>query len=108
MSRAGSPLCLPAPISLPSCSLPGGFDKKMNMALHLYIDLQAEQHKLPHNTNASQLWLAAHLPQEPPEVSPSSISGPVLVTADDIKTEEFVELSLDDWEKLKKLCQEAA
>ncbi len=41
--------------------------------------------QLPHNTNASQVWLAAHLPLEPPEVSPASISGPVLVTADNIR-----------------------
>ena len=41
----------------------------MKMALHLYIDLQAEQRKMPHNTNASQLWLAAHLPQVKPNTA---------------------------------------
>ncbi len=41
--------------------------------------------QLPHNTNASQFWLCANLPEEPPTVMPSSISGPALITADDIK-----------------------
>mmetsp|Transcript_13717 Transcript_13717/g.39752 ORF Transcript_13717/g.39752 Transcript_13717/m.39752 type:complete len:128 (-) Transcript_13717:355-738(-) len=90
-------------------SLPGQFDNKMGMALHMYmaVDMAAHsEHKMPHNTNASQLWLGAHLPQEPPEVAPSSIHGPVLITADDIKTEEFVELTMEHWEALKKLCRE--
>lgn len=28
----------------------------------MYIDLQGVEHKLPHNTNATQLYLIAHLP----------------------------------------------
>lgn len=38
--------------------------------------------QLPHNTNATQFWLSAHLPGD---ATPESISGPVLITADDIK-----------------------
>ena len=54
-------------------------------------------HKLAHNSNASQLWLVAHLPEEPPEVSPASIHGPVLLTAESAKTEEYVDLKMADW-----------
>jgi hypothetical protein len=32
--------------------------------LHAYIDLQGLEHGLPHNTNATQLWLVANLPEE--------------------------------------------
>lgn len=85
-------------------SLPGAWDKKLNLAVHLYIDLEGVQHKLPHNTNASQFWLAAHLPGD---ATPEAISGPVLVTADDIKTEEFVDLTMEHWEKIKEMCKEA-
>ena len=38
--------------------------------------------QLPHNTNATQMWLSSNLPNE---ALPQSISGPVLITADDIK-----------------------
>lgn len=31
-------------------------------ALHLFLDLQGVEHGLPHNTNATQLWLIANLP----------------------------------------------
>ena len=62
--------------------------------------------QLDHNTNATQTWLCAHLPAEPPEVTPSSISGPVLVTADDIKSEEYVDLTLEHWAKIMAMCKE--
>ncbi|GAX85582.1 hypothetical protein CEUSTIGMA_g12997.t1 [Chlamydomonas eustigma] len=87
-------------------SLPGSFDKRMDLAMHMYIDLQGLEKNLPHNTNASQLWLCANLPEEPPEVTPSTISGPVLITADHLRTEEFVDLTIEDWIKIKKLCKE--
>jgi hypothetical protein len=39
-------------------------------------------------------------------VTPSAISGPVLVTADNIRTEEFVDLTLDHWQGITALCKE--
>lgn len=87
------------------CSLPGGFEKKLGLSLHMYIDLQGMQHGLPHNTNATQLWLIAHLPEEPPEVQPSSIHGPVLLSAEDFKTEEYANIDKELWGKIKAICR---
>lgn len=42
--------------------LHGRFEKAMGWSVHLYVDLQGIEHKLDHNTNASQLWLIANLP----------------------------------------------
>eukprot|EP00798_Chlamydomonas_sp_ICE-L_P021708 gene21708-28732_t len=68
-------------------------EKKLGYVIHLFIDLtaaehgkahitrpvtSAAEHGKAHNTNASQLWLAANLPNEPPEVSPCTINGPAL------------------------------
>eukprot|EP00798_Chlamydomonas_sp_ICE-L_P014179 gene14179-20146_t len=42
-------------------------EKKLGYAVHMYMDLSGAELKKEHNTNASQLWLAANLPNEPPE-----------------------------------------
>jgi hypothetical protein len=105
----------------------------------MYLDLQGLEHGLPHNSNASQLYLISHLPgkadasqrhylttpamlsdsphipppttntgihaEEPPEVSPASIHGPVLLSAEDFKTECYMDLGEEDWARIKALCK---
>jgi len=71
----------------------------------MYIDLQGLDHKMAHNSNATQLYLIACLPEEPPQVSPASIHGPVLLSAENFKTEEYVDLTLEEWKKIKALCR---
>jgi hypothetical protein len=83
-------------------SLPGG--KNSGLALHLYVDLDAKAKGLAHNTNASQVWLALNLPLEPPQLSPDSIHGPALITADSIPSEEFADLGLIEWGRIKETC----
>lgn len=85
-------------------SLPG-FEKKLGLSLHMYIDLQGQEHGMAHNTNATQLFLIAHLPEEPPQVSPASIHGPVLLSAEAFRTEEYVDLGPEDWAKIKAICK---
>lgn len=85
-------------------SLPG-FEKKLGLSLHMYIDLQAREHGMAHNTNATQLFLIAHLPEEPPSVYPASIHGPVLLSAEAFPSEEYVDLGLGDWTKVKAICR---
>lgn len=52
-------------------------------SLHMYLDLEGVKHGLPHNTNATQLFLIAQLPQEPPDFWPDSINGPAMITAEE-------------------------
>lgn len=82
------------------------FEKAIGWSVHMYIDLDAIAHKLDHNTNATQLWLIANLPNEPPEVQPDSIHGPVLLTAEDCSNEEYVPLDAAAWAKLVAHCRE--
>ncbi|KAG2491364.1 hypothetical protein HYH03_010363 [Edaphochlamys debaryana] len=82
------------------------FEKAMGWSVHLYIDLDAIAHKMDHNTNATQLWLIANLPNEPPEVQPDSIHGPVLLTAENFKDEEYVELGEAEWKQIVDKCRE--
>ncbi|KAG2450748.1 hypothetical protein HYH02_004585 [Chlamydomonas schloesseri] len=82
------------------------FEKAMGWSVHMYIDLDAIAHKLDHNTNATQLWLIANLPNEPPEVQPDSIHGPVLLTAENFKDEEYVQLGEEEWAQLVAKCKE--
>uniref|UniRef100_A0A7S3VP18 Uncharacterized protein n=1 Tax=Dunaliella tertiolecta TaxID=3047 RepID=A0A7S3VP18_DUNTE len=82
-----------------------GFDQKLGYALHLFIDLQGVEHQLPHNTNATQFWLISNLPEEPPHVSPASINGPALLTGEDFHTGDYVDLTMEDWEKIKRICK---
>lgn len=84
--------------------LPFG-EKKLGFSLHMYIDLQGVDHKLPHNSNASQLWLISNLPEEPPHVSPSSIHGPVLLSATNFKTDEYIDMTPEHWQKIKAVCR---
>lgn len=42
---------------------------------------------------------------EPPQVYPASIHGPVLLSAENFKTEEYADLTLDDWAKIKSMCR---
>ncbi|GLC50183.1 hypothetical protein PLESTB_000351500 [Pleodorina starrii] len=44
------------------------FEKVLGWSVHMYLDLDAVEHGMQHNTNATQLWLIANLPsrsQEP-------------------------------------------
>lgn len=79
------------------------FDKH-GYAVHMYFDLEGTKHSLPHNTNATQLFFIANLPAEPPELQPDSIQGPVLLTAEKIPEEVFLDLGLEQWEKMKDIC----
>ncbi|KAJ9515563.1 hypothetical protein QJQ45_021677, partial [Haematococcus lacustris] len=79
-------------------------EKKLGFTLHFYFDLQGVEHGLPHNTNATQLYLIASLPDEPPDVVPASIHGPVLLSATDFKTEEYIDMTLGHWDQLKSMC----
>ncbi|KAL6748784.1 hypothetical protein V8C86DRAFT_2869116 [Haematococcus lacustris] len=79
-------------------------EKKLGLTLHFYFDLQGVEHGLPHNTNATQLYLIASLPDEPPDVVPASIHGPVLLSATDFKTEEYIDMTLGHWDQLKSMC----
>eukprot|EP00199_Chlamydomonas_sp_CCMP681_P003500 CAMPEP_0119101814 /NCGR_PEP_ID=MMETSP1180-20130426/761_1 /TAXON_ID=3052 ORGANISM="Chlamydomonas cf sp, Strain CCMP681" /NCGR_SAMPLE_ID=MMETSP1180 /ASSEMBLY_ACC=CAM_ASM_000741 /LENGTH=171 /DNA_ID=CAMNT_0007085991 /DNA_START=102 /DNA_END=617 /DNA_ORIENTATION=+ len=81
------------------------FHDTLGAALHMYIDMQGIDHKLAHNSNATQLYLIANLPEEPPELSLSSISGPVLLSASD-KNDNYKNLTLEDWETIKKACRD--
>lgn len=82
------------------------FEKALGWSVHLYVDLQGIEHKLDHNTLATQLWLVANLPGEPPEVAPDSIHGPVLLTAEDCKTNELMDVTLEHWAKLVDVCKQ--
>ncbi|PNH12252.1 hypothetical protein TSOC_000846 [Tetrabaena socialis] len=82
------------------------FEKALGWSVHMYLDLDAIKHKMDHNTNATQLWLVANLPNEPPEVQPDSIHGPVLLTAENCKDEEYVQLSEAEWQVLVAKCKE--
>lgn len=88
------------------CFVLPGFEKKAGFSLHMYIDLQGMEHKMAHNTNATQLYLVAHLPDEPPDVSPASIHGPVLLSAENFRTEEYIDLTVaEHWAKIKAICK---
>lgn len=78
---------------------------KLGYALHIYIDLEGVRHGLPHNSNATQLFLISNLPDEPPAVSPDSIQGPAILTVEMVNTQQYVDLSTADWDKLKTLCR---
>lgn len=78
------------------------FDK-FGFAVHMYLDLQGVEHHHPHNTNATQLFLIANLPAEPPEVQPDSIQGPALLCAED-KNGAYIDLDLAQWQKMKEMC----
>ncbi|KAF5825774.1 hypothetical protein DUNSADRAFT_7037, partial [Dunaliella salina] len=91
----------PNEIAADLCGIPG----QTGYALHLFIDLQGVEHQLPHNTNATQLWLIANLPEEPPYVSPASISGPALLTGENFHTGNYVDMTKEDWEKIKRICK---
>ncbi|GFR48529.1 hypothetical protein Agub_g10424 [Astrephomene gubernaculifera] len=82
------------------------FEKALGWSVHMYIDLDAIAHKMDHNTNATQLWLIANLPNEPPEVQPDSIHGPVLLTAENYKDEEYVQLGAPEWARLMEVCRD--
>ncbi|EFJ47622.1 hypothetical protein VOLCADRAFT_105095 [Volvox carteri f. nagariensis] len=82
------------------------FEKVLGWSVHMYLDLDAVQNGMQHNTNATQLWLIANLPNEPPEVQPDSIHGPVLLTAENFKDEEYVQLSQEEWQKIVDKCKE--
>ncbi|GIL76428.1 hypothetical protein Vretimale_5975 [Volvox reticuliferus] len=40
------------------------FEKVLGWSVHMYLDLDAVEHGMHHNTNATQLWLIANLPTE--------------------------------------------
>eukprot|EP00201_Polytomella_parva_P007999 CAMPEP_0175052416 /NCGR_PEP_ID=MMETSP0052_2-20121109/8349_1 /TAXON_ID=51329 ORGANISM="Polytomella parva, Strain SAG 63-3" /NCGR_SAMPLE_ID=MMETSP0052_2 /ASSEMBLY_ACC=CAM_ASM_000194 /LENGTH=210 /DNA_ID=CAMNT_0016316821 /DNA_START=59 /DNA_END=691 /DNA_ORIENTATION=- len=80
------------------------FEKVVGWSVHMYIDLEGVNHQMAHNTNATQLWLVANLPSEPPELFPDSIHGPVLLTAEDFHTEEYVSMDRAAWLKLIHEC----
>lgn len=69
----------------------------------MYIDLEAKVKGLPHNTNATQVWLGLNLPCEPPSLLPECIHGPALITADSVPSEEFADLGLAEWAKIKEI-----
>jgi hypothetical protein len=48
----------------PPPHLPTRFEAAIGWSVHMYVDLQGLEHKLDHNTNASQLWLISNLPDE--------------------------------------------
>ncbi|KXZ41679.1 hypothetical protein GPECTOR_323g35 [Gonium pectorale] len=105
LARAAELLGLPKEERVRCFHLPM-FEKAMGWSVHMYLDLDAVEHKLDHNTNATQLWLIANLPHEPPEVQPDSIHGPVLLTAENFKDEEYVQLDEKEWQKLVDKCRE--
>jgi hypothetical protein len=74
-----------------------------SMIVHMYLDLHGIEHRQGHNTNATQMFLIANLPAEPPDVQPDSIHGPVLLTAEH-KSGEFIQLDMTTWLKMKEAC----
>lgn len=48
--------------------------------------------------------MISHLPSEPPDVI-DSIHGPALLTAEETGTQTYMDLSLADWEQIKRVCR---
>jgi hypothetical protein len=97
--KLGHLRCFPLPL----------FEKEAHgsMVVNMYLDLHAvEHHAYDHqdpNTNATQLFLVANLPDEPPELQPAEIAGPVLLTAE-YKSGGLVDLDMAQWDKIKAAC----